>query len=161
MGRGGNERNNVGIMTSNNGNDDDNNNCKPAAKPKVVDNGEKEGVEETNNVVIEEGDVEAVADRGREDNYFEGDHNNLGRDKEETTLIDGAMVTGSDAGANNGSDNDCKPAAKNTVVDDGGNKCVDKTCTILNNVDIKEGDADDNDFEGMAVTWGGARRRRR
>jgi hypothetical protein len=40
------------------------------------------------------------------------------------------------------------------VVDDGGNKCVDETCTILNNVDIEEGDADDNNFEGDGSNLG-------
>jgi hypothetical protein len=80
----------------------------------------------------------------------------LGRDKEERTLTDGAMDTASDAGADNGLDNNCKLAAKNTVVDDEGNKCVDKICNILNNVDIEEGDADDNNFEGDGsnLGWG-------
>jgi hypothetical protein len=41
MGRGGEERNDGGIMTSNNG-EDDNNDCKLATKPMVVDNGGKE-----------------------------------------------------------------------------------------------------------------------
>jgi hypothetical protein len=156
MGRGGEERNDGGITTSNDGKDDDNNDCKLAAKPTVVDDGGKEGVEETNDVVIKEGCVEAVVDGGRDDNDFEGDDNDLGRDKEETTLTDGAMDTGSDAGANDSSDYNCKPAFKNTVVDNGGNECVDKTCTALNNVVIKEGDAeavadggrDNNNFEG-------------
>ncbi len=87
MGRGGEERNDRGIMTSNDG-VDDNNNCKPAAKPTVVDDGGKEGVEETctalNDIVIKEWDAEAVADRGRDDNDFEGDGNDLGRGEEET-----------------------------------------------------------------------------
>jgi hypothetical protein len=78
MGRGGKERNDGGITTSNDGEDDDNNDCKPAAKPTAVDDGEKEGVEETNDVVIKEGDAEAVADGGRDDNYFEGDDNTWG-----------------------------------------------------------------------------------
>jgi hypothetical protein len=69
-------------------------------------------VEETNDVVIEEGDAEAVADGRRDDNDFEGDDNDLGRDKEETTLTDGAMDTGSDAGANDGLDDDCNRGPK-------------------------------------------------
>ncbi len=80
MGRGGEERNDRGIMTSNDG-EDDNKDCKLAAKPTVVDNGGKEGVEETctalNGVVIEELDAEAVADGGRDNNDFEGGVNDL------------------------------------------------------------------------------------
>jgi hypothetical protein len=75
MGRGGEERNDGGITTSNNGEDDDND-CKLAAKPMVVDNGGKEGVEEPctalNNVVIKEWDARAVAGGGRDNNNFEG-----------------------------------------------------------------------------------------
>jgi hypothetical protein len=181
MGRGGEERNDGGITTNGNG-EDNNDNCKPAAKPLVVDNGGKEGVEETcttlNNVVIK-----AVADGERDDNNFEGDGNDLGWGEEETTLTDGAMDTGSDAGANDslmdnmdeigeettltdgtmntngdGEDdyNNCKPEAKPLVVGDGGKEGVEETCTALNNVVIKEGDAeavadgerDDNNFEG-------------
>ena len=44
-----------------------------------------------NNIVIEEGGAEAEADKGRYNNDFEGDGNNLGWGKEETTLTDGAM----------------------------------------------------------------------
>ncbi len=98
---GGEERNNGGITTSNDCEDNDNNH-NPAAKPMIVDDGGKEGVEETctaiNNVVIKEGDAKAVADGGRADNNFEGDGNNLGRGKEETMLTDGAKDLGGDAG---------------------------------------------------------------
>jgi hypothetical protein len=55
-----------------------------------------------NNVVIKEGDAEAEADGGRDDNNFEGDGNDLGWGKEETTLTDGAMDTGGDVGADDG-----------------------------------------------------------
>ena len=72
----------------------------------VVDNGRKRGVQETctalNDVVIEEGSAEAVADGGREDNVFEGDVNDLGRGKEETMLTDGAKDPGGNAGADGG-----------------------------------------------------------
>ncbi len=117
MGRGGGERNNGGIMTSNDG-EDDNNNQKPAAKPMVVDDGRK-GLEETctaiDNVVIEEGDAEAVADGGRDDIIFEGGGNNLGRGKEERMLTDGANVPGGGAFANGG------------LVEDGVVEDMDKT----------------------------------
>ncbi len=39
---------------------------------------------------------------GRDDNNFEGDGDNLGRGKKETTLTDGAMDPGGNVGANNG-----------------------------------------------------------
>ncbi len=42
-------------------------------------------------------------DRGRDNNNFERDGNNLGQGKEKTALTDGAMDTGSNAGANDGS----------------------------------------------------------
>ncbi len=54
------------------------------------------------NVVIKEGDAEAEAEGGRDDNNFEGDGNNLGRGKEETTLTDGAMDPGGVVGADDG-----------------------------------------------------------
>jgi hypothetical protein len=55
------------------------------------------------NCVIKEGDAEAEADGGRDNNNFEGDGNDLGRGKEEMTLTDGAMDPGGNMGANDGS----------------------------------------------------------
>jgi hypothetical protein len=53
-------------------------------------------------IVIKEGDAEADADGGRDDNNFEGDGNDLGRGEEEMTLTDGAMNPDGDVGANDG-----------------------------------------------------------
>ncbi len=124
-----------------------------------------------------------MEDGERDNNNFEGDGNDLGQGEEETMLTDGAMNTGSNAGAADGSvdnmdeigeemtltdgaintngngeddNDDCKPAAKPLVADNGGKEGVEETCTALNNIVIKEGDAevvadgerDDNDFEG-------------
>jgi hypothetical protein len=52
-----------------------------------------------NNVVIDEGGGDAEVDGGRDNNNFEGDGNDLEQGKEETTLTDSAMDTGSNAGA--------------------------------------------------------------
>ncbi len=111
-----------------------------------------------NNVVIVEGDVEAEADRGGDDINLEGDDNYLEQGEKEKTLTDGTMDTGRDAGADDGSvdnmdeigeekmltdgamntngdgednNNDCKPAAKPTVVEDGRKEGVEETCTAL------------------------------
>jgi hypothetical protein len=94
-----------GAMNINGSGEDDNDDCKPAAKPTVVDDGGKEVVEEKctalNDFVIKEGDAEAVADGGRDDNNFKGGGNDLGQGEEETTLTDGAKDPVSNAGANN------------------------------------------------------------
>ncbi len=42
-------------------------------------------VDNTNEIVIEEGFAEAVADRGRDDNVFEGDDSDLGQGKDWAT----------------------------------------------------------------------------
>ncbi len=122
-----------------------------------------------NNVVIKEGDTEAEADRGRDNDGFKVDGNDLGQGKEETALTDGAMDTGSDASADDGSvdnmdeikketmltdgamntdgdgeDNydNCKPAARPTVIEYGEKEGVEETCTVLNGVVIEERDAE-------------------
>jgi hypothetical protein len=134
MSRGGEERNNGGITTSNNG-EDNNGNRNPAAKPMFVDNGGKEGVEETctalNDVVIKEGGAEAVADRGRADNNFEGDGKDLGQGKEETTLTDGAKDPGGNAGADGVLVDGMDEVGEETTLTDcamstGGDKGADK-----------------------------------
>ena len=56
-----------------------------------------------NNVVIEEG---SVADKGRDDNVFEGEDNNLGQGKDWATLTDGAKDVGANAGSNSSSADD-------------------------------------------------------
>ncbi len=130
MGRGGEERNDGGITTSNNG-EDDNDDCKLAAKPTVVDNGVKEGVEKTftalNNVVIKEWDAETVADGGKNNHDFEGDGNDLGWGKEETMLIDGAMDTGSNAGADKGLVDNMDEIGEETMLTDGAMDPVSNT----------------------------------
>jgi hypothetical protein len=93
-----------GTMNTDGNSEDNYDNCKPAARPTVVEYGEKEGVEKTctvlNGVVIEERNAEAVADGGRD---FEVDGSDLGQGKEEMTLTDGAKDLVSNAGANNSS----------------------------------------------------------
>ena len=75
-------------------NDKDNNNCKPATKRTAsVDDGEKETGVYLNNVFIEEGCVDAVADGGRDDYNFDVDGNDLGQSKGETKLTDCARMT--------------------------------------------------------------------
>ncbi len=55
-------------------------------------------MDDTNEIVIEEGIAEAVADGGREDNVFEGEDSNLGQGKDWATLTDGAKGVGANAG---------------------------------------------------------------
>jgi hypothetical protein len=92
-------------------------------------------VEETctalNDAVIEEGCAEAVADRRRVDNNFEGDGNDLGQGKEETTLTDGAKDPGGNAGANGSLVDDMDEIGEETTLTDyamstGGKKGADE-----------------------------------
>jgi hypothetical protein len=157
-GKGGNESNIEGIM----GNDaEDDDNRKPAAKPMGVDDGGKEGGKETrinpefenvylesldkesalqislnetvkNNVVIEEGSAEAVADGGRDNNVFGGDDNNSGQGKDRVTLTDGAKDPGGNTGANGSSVDD----TNEIVIEEGIAEAV------------ADGGRNDNVFEG-------------
>ena len=118
MSRGGGERNDREIKTSNDG-EADNSDRKPTANPMVVEDGGKGVVEETcialNNIVIKEGGAEAVVDGGKSDNISERNGNDLGRGKEETTLTDGAKYPGGYGSANG------------SLVDDGLVEDMDKT----------------------------------
>ena len=122
MVRGGGKTNDGGIATSKDGKDDYNNDdCKPAAKPTAgVDDGGKEGGVYLNDVVIEEGCVNAVADSGRDGDNFDVDGNDLGQSKEETTLADCAKDNPvSNAGTNNGSVENMDEIGEETTLTDG------------------------------------------
>ncbi len=96
-----------------------------------------------NDIVIEEWDAEAVADGGRDNNNFEGDGNNLGRGEEEMTLTDGAMDTGSNAGANNGSVYNMDEIGEETTLTDGAKDPVSNAGTNNSLVDDMDGIGED------------------
>jgi hypothetical protein len=80
----------------------------------------KIGGESENNVVIEEGCVDAVADGGRDDDNFDADGNALGQSEEETTLTDCAKDNlVSNAGTNNGSVENMDEIGEETTLTDG------------------------------------------
>ena len=106
--------------------DDDDDDCKPAAKPTAgVDDRGKEGGVYLNNVVIEKGCVDAVADGRRDDENFDVDGNGLGQSKGETALTDCAKDNPvSDADVNNGSVENMNEIGEETMLKDGPNDPV-------------------------------------
>ena len=126
--RGGGKTNDGGIATSKDDKEDHDNDddCKPAAKPTAsVDDGGKETGVYLNDVVIEEGCVDAVADGGRDDDNFDVDGNDLGQSKGETKLTYCAKDDpASNADSNNGSVENMNEIGEERTLPDGPNDLV-------------------------------------
>ncbi len=96
------------------------------AKPTAsVDDGGKETGVYLNDIVIEEGCVDAVADGGRYDDNFDVDGNDLGQSKGETKLTDCAKDDPvSNAGISNGSVGNMDEIGEETTLTNGPNDPV-------------------------------------
>ncbi len=91
-----------------------------------------------------------MADRGRDDNIFGGDDNNLGQGKDRATLIDGAKDADVNVGGNGSLVDDIDEMGKNTETplpdgtkNQGGNAGADGSAEA-----VADGGRDNKVFEG-------------